>query len=355
MPYCRKCGAKNEQSDSYCHKCGFPITADIQESTPTKTSLKRNQFFIPIIIIIVASIFVLIIAAIASAPLNPVNFSQSSDIVLPGASSLNLTFWADIADVNIFTNLTGNSVMMIDVKATGGTSIFSSNQPITVDILNSTNKENAIVNVLVNAGKYPSTSNIQVFVNIYVNPTLDLTINAYSRVGNIDLNTDTEARIDALNLHVSTGNLILNIQESTSINGYVSLWSAIGNVEFSMNKADLDNNTTIFLQSSTGNVKMDITQTKRMDESLQIYARTGTGQVSLDQLLIDGEVGSKIEAETGLGEIITDIHNFTGEKSPLESNNYPATSNINIQMETGIGNINIHATYQSGNTIMIRN
>ncbi len=355
MPYCRKCGAKNEEGNSFCYKCGAPILADTQEMTQTRTPIRRNQLFIPIIIIIVASIFVLIVAAIASAPLNPVNFSQSNEIISPGVNSLNLTFWADIADVNIFTNLTGNGIMMIDTKVTGGTSIFSSNQPITVNVANSTSNDNAIVNVLVNAGKYPSVSNIQVFVNIYVNPTLDLTINAYSRVGNIDLNTDTEARIDALNLHVSTGNLILNIQESTSISGYVSLWSAIGNVEFSMNKADVDNNTTIFLQSSTGNVKMDITETKRMDGNLQIYARTGTGQINLDQLIIDGEVGSKIEAETGLGEIITDIHNFTGEKSPLESNNYPATSNINIQMETSIGNIHIHATYQSGNSVMIRN
>lgn len=357
MPYCRKCGTQLNEDAIYCYKCGKPVNPSTQTSTTstgTKEPLKRNPLFIPVLIIIVASISILVIAAIASAPLSPIDFNQTNEIIQPDVNSLNLTFWADVAEVNIFTNLTG-STMVMDVSATGGTSIFNSNQPVTVNVENSTVNNSAEVNARVSTGNFPFSGNINLIVNIYVNPELDLVLRVQSSVGQVTMHSNSETKIKSLNLRTSTGTTVLNIEEGASINGNISLQTGTGNVEFNMNQAKVNGNITINLDSGTGSVNMNIKETQQLNGNIQINANTGTGQVNLDRMLIDGEVGARIESNTGLGQITTDVYNFAGNKSPIESNNYPAASNINIQMHSGIGNINIIATYQTNTVATMRN
>ncbi|MCL4429964.1 MAG: hypothetical protein M1167_04345, partial [Chloroflexi bacterium] len=72
-------------------------------------------------------------------------------------------------------------------------------------------------------------------------------------------------------------------------------------------------------------------------------------------LQIDGAVGAKIISQTNLGSIHSNLQHFSGSQSPIQSDNYPAASNIEINNRTNLGSININAAYQSSVTPAIRN
>lgn len=102
MPYCQKCGTKLKEDARFCYRCGTPVAAT-QTRVTYERPRGRNPFLIPVIVIAAIILSALIITAIATAPLNPVNFNQTSQIIQPNVDHLNLDFQADIAEVNVFT------------------------------------------------------------------------------------------------------------------------------------------------------------------------------------------------------------------------------------------------------------
>jgi hypothetical protein len=364
MPYCRRCGAKLAEDALFCYKCGTPVSAPVEQATPTSEAprtiksvpLRKNPLFIPVMVIIAITISALVIAAVASAPLNPVNFNQQNQIEQSGVNKLNLDFQADVGQVNVYTNLNGSNAVFMDVSATGATSIFGSNQPVTFTVQNSTVNGSQIVTAKVSSAiNFPFTENLHVICNIYVNPKVDLTLNIRSSVGDVILTADSAVKISSLRLETSTGNTELNLNKGVTVNGGLTLQTATGTTRFSMNQINVNGNVTLNLGSSTGNVEMDINQTQKFNGNLQVNAHTGTGNINLNRMLIDGEVAARITSTTGLGNIDLDVQNFNGNKSPIQSNNYPAACNINMNFNSGVGNINIAAVYQTTMTPSLRN
>jgi DUF4097 and DUF4098 domain-containing protein YvlB len=145
-----------------------------------------------------------------------------------------------------------------------------------------------------------------------------------------------------------------NIENGTVIAGDISLKTTTGAVSFRMNQANVQGNDTFNLQTTTGTVDTDITENKALSGNVQVNAATTTGAVNLSMLIDDG-VGARIESQTQIGEITTDLNNFSGNKSPIESNNYPAESNFLITLRTSVGGIYINAAYQSSTTPIVRN
>lgn len=235
----------------------------------------------------------------------------------------------------------------MDVSATGSTNIFRANQPVRFTVENSTVNGGEVVTARVKTVAAPFSGNLRVVCNIYVNPELDLTLNVRSDVGEVKMYADSTAKIVQLRLEAATGNTELDVHKDAVINGDLTLRTATGNIRFKMNQAHVNGNVTFDLGSGIGTVNMDITQTQRLNGNIQVNAHTGTGDVNLNRLLIDGEVASRIESNKGIGRITTDLRSFSGNESPIESNNYPSASNINFKLNTGIGNIRIVATYSS--------
>jgi hypothetical protein len=127
-----------------------------------------------------------------------------------------------------------------------------------------------------------------------------------------------------------------------------------GTVDFQTNQIIIKGNNTVDLHSNAGSVNMDITQTKSHQGNLQINAVTELGSVNVG-LVIDGDVGAKIVSQANLGSINLDVQHFSGNQSPIQSDNYPAVSNIEINSRTNLGSININADYQSIITPSVRN
>jgi hypothetical protein len=90
-----------------------------------------------------------------------------------------------------------------------------------------------------------------------------------------------------------------------------------------------------------------VTRNSRLSGNVTVDAGTTTGSVNLS-MAIQGDVGARIESQTSIGSIAVDVQRFSGNKSPIESNKYPAGSNFLVNLRTTTGGININASYESG-------
>lgn len=349
MPYCHKCGAKLDENARFCYNCGTPVTpvATAAPTAPrTERPMRRNPFFIPVAVLVGIVLTALILSAIVFTPINNVNFNQTNEIDQPNADHLSLNFQADVAAVNIYTNLT-DQTFLLKTSASGSTGILGSNNPVEVTVTNSTVDNAVSVNVKVSTRGFLSYSNLNLVCNIYVNPALILNISARSTTGQVIINAEAPTTLESLNLETTTGSTQANLGKGVMIEGNVLLKTTTGTVNFEMNQANVHGNDTLNLQSTTGSVNVNITKTDRLSGNPQVTATTVTGSVNLN-LLIDGDVGARIQSHTDLGNIrLQNVQNFSGNQSPIQSNNYPAGSNFQMDFRTTTGEINIYAVYET--------
>jgi hypothetical protein len=117
-----------------------------------------------------------------------------------------------------------------------------------------------------------------------------------------------------------------------------------------MNEADVSGDSSVNLQSTTGSVNADLIATQRLSGNVTVNAMSTTGSVNL-HMTIDSNVGARIESDTNLGKITWDVKRFSGNQSPIQSNNYPAGSNFLVNMRTETGGISITAAYGSSSVL----
>ena len=198
----------------------------------------------------------------------------------------------------------------------------------------------------------PFTNNIHITCTVYANPALNLNLNVTTQAGKITLSADKSATFQSVNLKANAGNVEATLQNATITNN-MSLVTQAGTAYFGLSQANVQGNQTVNLHSNAGSVNMDITQTQTLQGNLKVNADTNLGSVNLG-LKID-RVGASIVSQTNLGNIHSDLNGFSGNQSPIQSDNYPAASNIEINNRTDLGSININASYQSSTGPSVRN
>ncbi len=354
MPYCRKCGAKLDDYARFCQKCGTPIVTFSPEA-PVKLSrpLRKEPLVIAATVLIAILLVGVIASAIIFAPFSPVNFNQTNQNGQSGINTLNLNFQANTAQVTIITQIINNQNILINTSANGTRSIFGSATPIEVTFTNQTQDNVLTINSKVTETEGFPTGNIHLTCSIYINPALKLNINVTTQSGSVTLTGDKSATFLSINLHSNAGEVQANLQNAT-IEGEVSLITQAGTINFGVHQVSLLGNQTVTLHSNAGSIGIDITQTKTLKGSLQTNAITQLGTINI-ALQIDNDVGAKIISQTNLGSEHLDVQHFSGNQSPIQSDNYPASNNIEINTRTNLGNININAVYQSSNGPSMRN
>ena len=355
LPFCRRCGTKLDDSAHFCQKCGTPVVT-FAPAAPAKPvrPLKKEPLVIATIALIAILVTAVIVSAIIFTPFSPIIFNQTNQDSHLGINTLNLNFQANTAQVTVITQNITNQNILIKTSADGSRSIFSSNNPVEVTFTNQTAGNEITINSKVTEGnELPTTGNLHVTCTIYVNPALKLNINITTQAGSISLISEKSATFQSINLHSNAGEVQANLQNAT-IAGNVSLHTQVGTVNLGVRQAALQGNQTVTLHSNAGSVGMDITQVKTLKGNLQVNAITELGSVNV-ALQIDGDVGAKIISQTNLGSIHLDVQDFSGNQSRIQSDNYPAASNIEINGRTNLGSININAAYQSSNGTSMRN
>jgi hypothetical protein len=347
MPYCRKCGAKLDEDARFCRVCGTPVAAVAVATKPTAPKRRRPFYILPVAILIAVLLTAIVIGALVFLPFYPVNFNQTNQVPKADVDNLLVDFQADVAQVNVFfENLSGNMVMF-NVTADGNVGILDDpNRVLNVTFNQQTTNNSQIVTYSVcRVTRWPLLYNLNVTCNVYIDPSANLSLYARSSVGNIVMNADTNVTLQNLNLETAKGSVDASLSKGVIIHGTVSLKTTTGSVQFRMDKAEVSGNISVNLQSTTGSVNADVTE-NQLSGNVTVNAETTTGGVNL-AMVINDDVGAKIESRTVVGGISVEQQGFSGNQSLLQSNNYPAGSNFLVTLKTTTGGININAVYEA--------
>jgi predicted membrane protein len=307
--------------------------------------MRKEPLILAGIGLIVILVTAVVVAVLLTAPMSTWDFSRSLEDETPNVETLNLNFETNIGEVNVTPLEVGDNNIGIYVTANGSRGMFGGNEiPVSVSFDNQTVGETLTVNSKVSFGN-AMAMRVNVRIEIFVNPALNLNINVTTNAGSINLASDRAATFQSLNLQTHAGSVEASMHNA-AIAGNVSLATNAGSVYFGMSQSIVEGNNTVNVESNAGSITLDITQTKFMQGNMQVNAQTNLGSVDVG-LEIDGDVGAKITSSTNLGAINANTNNFSGNQSPIQSNNYPAASNIEIYCTTNLGSVNIDADYQS--------
>jgi hypothetical protein len=359
VPYCRRCGTPLTEEARFCQKCGTPVESYIPPQAPAvyPTRPKHRDHLVWVTLGVIAIVLVAaIVSVVAFAPIYNVNYNQTEMDSHPDVNTLNLNFQCDTGQVSIMTQSVADKNIIIDVSAEGGRGIFSSENPVGFTFSNDSANGVLTVNSKVTQ---EGLSSGKVVCTILVNPALKLNLNVTSTTGEVSFsafNSDTVVTIESLYLQATTGTVQANLESNTTVAGDISLKSQTGAVYYHMEQANVEGNHTINLQTTTGSVDMEITEEKTLRGNLQVNAATATGTIVVN-LQIDADISAKITSQTSqAGNVHVNAQNFSGDQSPIQSNNYPAQGNIEINNTVSVsGDVNISANYASAVTPAVRN
>jgi hypothetical protein len=347
MPYCRRCGAELEETAKFCHVCGTPV-APVTATQPAAPKKSRPAYLLPVAILVAVLLTALVISALFFVPFYPVNFNQTNEVSKANVDNLLVDFQADVADVNIiFQNLPG-SMVVLNVTAIGNVGILTdADHAVNVTFNHQTaNNSVVVVSSVSQTARWSVFSSLKVDCDVYIDPSANVDLNFHSEVGRIMMDADTKMTLQKLDLETTTGSIDVSLSRQVTVTGSISIKSTTGSVHFIMDDTDVLNGASVNLQSTTGVVNLDLTATQSLLGNVTVNARTTTGAVNLF-MVIDNGVGARIESATDLGRIHVDVQRFSGNQTPLQSNNYPAESNFLVELSTNTGAININADYGS--------
>jgi hypothetical protein len=360
LPYCQRCGTKLADDAHFCPKCGTPVIANYESQAPPPPPtvpmkpIRNDPLIIGAIVLIAILVVGVVVAVLLAAPFATVNINQSYQDNTANINKLNLIIESQALKINVFTqNVTRNNNFLITLDGSASKGPFSggSGGPIQVTFTNDT--VNNELTLTANITQSSAFSRFNVNCNIYINPALTLNLNVTSQAGQVALTADKSATFESINLQSSAGTVEANLENMT-LAGNMTFRTQAGTVDLRMNEINVEGNNTVTLQTNAGSVNMDITQTKTLQGNLQVNASTNLGSVNVG-LIVDGDVGAKLVSQTNLGSLHTYVQHFSGNQSPIESDNYPAASNIEIDSRTNLGSININANYESSTGPSIRN
>ena len=275
-------------------------------------------------------------AVLLAAPASTWDVNRSLEDETPNVETLNLNFEANVGQIHITPLRVENNNIAIYVNANGSRGILGGSEiPLSVSFDNQTVGDTLTVNSKVTLDNQ-AAMRVNVRVEIFVNPDLNLNLNVTTDAGSINLAADRAATFQSLYLQTNAGSVEASMHNAV-IAGNLSLSTNAGSVYFGMSQSTVEGNNTVQLDSNAGSATVDVTQTETMKGNLQVNAETNLGSVNVG-VEIDGDVAAKITADTNLGSInVNNKNNFSGDQSPLESDNYPAASNIDINCTTNLG------------------
>jgi hypothetical protein len=356
VPYCRKCGAKLDDDARYCRVCGTAVEPTLASPTPTAPGqggrpVRRPGFPLALTIAIIVAALVVAALVVLVVPFQPVSFSQSNQASARDVNSFRLILNSDVATVNIIEkDLPGNQRAAANISATGWRGFLGSDRPLALSFSEDTNASTLTWFVTVSrAGGWSAFNALNVTCDVYVDPSLPMEILVHTDTGAITLNANGEATFQDLVLQANTGSVVANLGDGTVIANRVVLEATTGSLQFAWDNAKVSHDALANLKASTGSVEVNITQTRQLQGNVTLNAETSTGGVNLN-MDIQNDVGARISATTSLGGIDVQQKGFSGNETPLQSDNYPAVSDFDMTLRTSLGGININASYELGST-----
>jgi hypothetical protein len=353
MPYCWKCGSKLEQDDKYCHVCGTPVGGASAGAYAPHRAVRRRGWS-PLYSLAVVLVSILIVGTIVSVfvflPVQQVNFGRTEQIAAEsGVRAVWLNLTADVSTFNItFVDLNGDAVTM-NVSATGGVGAFAPSDPLTVTVAHSRSGHTMQVDATIerNGLWWPLFGGLNVVCDVQVERSLNVSLVVKTSVGGVVLVAQSGVVLDSLDLETDTGGVEVSLGRGVVLNGPVVVQSTTGSSSLSWDRVRVTGSISVDVKTTTGGVNVDISQDSLMNGNVTLNGETVTGGVDFS-IVIHDDVGATVNSATTVGGVSTDLTRFSGNTSPLNSENYPASSNFLVTLKTVTGGINVNATYEPG-------
>ncbi len=312
---------------------------------------EKRRWIIPLAIT-VPLIVIIVIAAVAIAvvflPVRSVDISESHDVPYQaGVDTVNIDFTADIAHVNIAFEPLADRLVTLDVSATGWIGALVS--PDVLDLTFDYTTEGNVLTVTADVDTvgpwWRGLSWLRVTCDLRVDPSLKSSLDVKTITGGVVMDTRAGVVLNSLSLEATTGGVIANLVDDIVVAGDVSVKATTGGVEFSWRNVIVTEDVLVNVKTTTGGVDVDVKQNEELQKNVTLKAEATTGGVDF-AIDIRGDVGARIESSVTTGGIDVEKQvNFSGTKSPLESENYPASSNFDVSLKTTTGGIDIEAEY----------
>jgi len=303
----------------------------------------KNSLILAVTAAVVAGIlFVLVFLPVYSYELT----EEHSIPILEDIDSIKLILDADVATVDVGFQKLEDESFKIRVTAEVRSGILAPKEVYDLSFDHQVEDSTLTVSssLVTRKFQWPLCPEINTSVTVVIDVALNAEIEITDHVGKVFMKAGGGVAVKSLDIEVDVGTVEVAFEETSTIEGDVSLKTKTGDIGFKWDNAaagDID----VLLRAMVGEVRADIRQTDPTVEDVELRAEASTGDVRL-RIAVEDDVGAQVETSTGVGDIvISQQTGFTGLKTLLKSTNYPAKSNFQINLETGVGGIEINAKY----------
>jgi len=330
----------------YCPR--FPkALAGASSSSPSPEERRHRRLLSFSALILITILLVAgVVLVLLFLPIRPVDVSREYDVPYrAGIDTLNLTLDASISQVNFLSENETDKLFVLNASMTGSASLLASEGLLQVSF--NYTFTNGVVVVTSTVGsdlRWLSPLTLSVMCNLRVNPGLKMNLNVKTDLGRTVINTRAGVTLNSLNLETTTGGVEVNLSEGTDLRGNISLTTVTGGISFSWNNVIVHDDVTVKTKVTTGGTNLNVNQSAPLFGNVVLEAEATTGGVNLMMNITDG-VAARIESSSSVGGIDASVSGFSGNKTPLQSLNYPVVHSFNVELGTTTGRINVNANY----------
>jgi hypothetical protein len=319
-----------------------------QNNLERGTRKPRSTLAVVLIILLVSTSIIL---AITFPPLRGVAVNASRSVPYqPSVDTIALDFVADVARINVVFEDLEDNLVTLHLSILGNVGAFAPSslydlafEKTVVDNVLTVTSELDVADLV-----WPSSfMNLNVTCDLRIDYTLNASINIKTSVGRIVVDTRSGTVLTATSLETTTGSVEVTLVTGVILSDDISLTSTTGGVKLNWNNIIAKKDLQLDITTTTGSVDVDIEQDSRLQHEVTLNAAVKTGGVAFN-IDLQGAVGAKIESTVTTGGINIERQiGFSGTNAQLQSDNYPADSDFEVNLQTTTGGINIDAKHTS--------
>jgi hypothetical protein len=308
-----------------------------------------------IVVLMTGVVIVLIALAVAFLPFRTATLSETRDVPAQtgfGNAVLNIT--SDVGNIKVICPANGfldGNLVQVQISATAGVGLLSARD--ISSIVNVTFQYTIVENTLYVTVGVKNTQGGEGFggvqnlsVVVLVDPSLEASIYAKTTTGEVQMVSGNGEKVDYLRLSSTTGQVDANLSRNTMLRGGVNLATTTGGVSLLWDDVKTDGNVAVSLGTITGEVSLDMKQSGQLQGNATVDASCTTGSIDLN-LALSGNASASIESHVMTGSIdLSRQTGFTGSSESLLSPNYPEANNLDINLGSTLGNIDLDVFYQ---------